>query len=119
MQQSYTLKQGLSRRILPKQAPPKGIIALALTGAIPLTLVGLAAALFIFMFSDDPNVAFIGSVLYACGVLAVFEVFAWIPLWAAWMLSSRKKTSWAYLAASIPALTFVVFVLWFRNWVAH
>lgn len=107
------------RRIVPNQAPPKAILVLALTGAIPLTFVGLAAALFIFIFSDDPNVSFIGWLLYAGRVLAVFEVFAWLPLWAAWTLSDRKKVRWAYVVAAIPPVTFVLVALWFRNWVAH
>jgi hypothetical protein len=112
-----TPKPALPSQIVVRQAPPKGIVALALTGAIPLTLAGLAAALFIFAFSDDPNVSLIGWFLYAGGALAVFEGFAWLPLFAAWSLSNRRKTGWAYVMASMPAVTLVVFVLWFHNWV--
>jgi hypothetical protein len=114
MQESSIPKQ----KLVPKQAPPKGILALALMGAIPLTLAGLAAAVFIFLFSDDPNVPLIGWFLRAGGVLAAFEALAWLPLWAAWMLSNRKKTAWAYVVAAIPPVALVVLVLWFRKWVA-
>lgn len=111
--------QELPSRIVPSQALPKGVLALALTGAIPLTLAGLAAALFIFAFSDDPNVPLIGWLLRAGGVLAVFDVLAWLPLWAAWTLSNRKKRGWAYAVAAIPPVTFVVLLLAFHNWVTH
>lgn len=111
--------QGLSRGIVSKQGPPKGVLALALTGAIPLALAGCAAALFIFAFSDDPNVSLIGWFLRAGGVLAVFEALAWLPLWAAWTLSNRKKAGWAYVVAAVPPVTFVVLVLWFHHWVSH
>ena len=119
MQESHTLNQKLPSRAIPKQALPKGVVALVLTGAIPLTLTGFAAALFIFVFSDDPNVSFIGWVSYASGVLAVFEAFAWLPLWAVWSLSNRKKTAWAYVVATIPAVTFILFLLWFHDSVNH
>lgn len=119
MQEPSTPEHALPARTVPRQAPPKGILALALTGAIPLTLAGLAASFFIFAFSDDPNVSLIGWFLYAGGVFAAFEAFAWLPLWAAWMLLIRKKTGWAYAVAAIPAVTFVVLLVWFRNWVAH
>lgn len=98
-----------------RQPPPKAVLALALTGAIPLTLVGLAAACFILIFSDDPNVPLIGWFLYAGGVLAVFEVFAWLPLWAAWKLSKRQEIKYAYLVASVPLVAFVLGLAWFVN----
>ena len=101
-----------------KQSPPKGILALALTGAIPLTLAGLAAAFFIFAFSDDPNVSLIGWFLRAGGVLAVFALLAWLPLCAAWTLSNRKKAGWAYIVAAVPPVAFVVLLLWFHKWVS-
>lgn len=119
MQESCTPNQALPTRAVPKQAPPKGILALALTGAIPLTLAGLAAALFIFVFSDDPNVSLIGWFLRVAEVLGVFEALAWLPLWATWALSNRKKTEWAYVMAAIPSVTFVLLVLWFHHSVSH
>jgi len=100
------------------QGVPKGILALALIGAVPLTLVGLAAACFIFLFSDDSNVSFIGWVLYAGGVLVVFETLAWLPAWCAWVLFKRQKKEYAYLVASLPLIAFVVLVVWFHHAVA-
>lgn len=94
---------------------PKGILVLVLTGAIPLTLVGVAGACFLLVFSDDPNVSLIGWFLYAGGVLAVFEVFAWLPLWAAWKLSKRQEIKYAYLVASVPLVAFVLGLAWFLH----
>lgn len=111
--------QTMNESHLRRQAAPKGILALALTGAIPLTLVGLAVASFIFMFSDDPNIPLIGWFLYAGGILAVFEAFAWLPLWAAWMLFNRQKTQYAYLVASVPLVTLVLLGVWFLKSVAR
>jgi hypothetical protein len=119
MQESYTSKLGLRGTVVPRQTLPKGILALGLTGAIPLTLAGVAAALFIFAFSDDPNVSLIGWFLRAGGVLVALGALAWLPLWAAWMLSNRKKTGWAYAVAAVPPVALVVLVLWFHNWVSH
>lgn len=117
MQKPYSVEQGMSARIV--TAPPKGILALGLTGAIPLTLAGLAAALFIFLFSDDPNVPFVGWLLRAGGVFAVFEALAWLPLWGAWKLSNRKRIGWAYVLAAIPSVAFVLLVLWFHKSVSQ
>lgn len=119
MQRPYTLKQRPPTGTVTKQAAPKGILALALTGAIPLTLVGLAAAVFILLFSDDPNVSLIGWFLRAAEVLAAFEALAWLPLWAAWELSNRSKTAWAYVVAAIAPVTFIVLVIWFHHSVAQ
>ena len=119
MREPQTLEQGPPGRTVPMRALPKGILAVGLTGAIPLTLAGLAAALFIFLFSDDPSVSLIGWFLRAGGVLAGFEALAWLPLWAAWTLSNRKKTALAYFVAAVPPVALVALALWFHKWVNH